>query len=223
MIANILKGAILNLKIVSILILSYLSFPIFGESLKCKSLGECINKVSKLSNQQYTLGASIKGGPFEEVNFQGSGLEIESLLSQLLFQYGYTRVPSIGNSWMIISSRDLRYNPTPLLESGKDEIPNSYDYMMVAHQLKNKLKVKDVTRSFRPFMSRYGRIIAMKDQGKIIIQDTGININRLIGLLKMTDREATEDEIREAKRDKKFRQKLKLMEAKAPKCPPRKS
>jgi len=190
----------------------------YAAELNCKKLLECIEKVSKLTDRQYTLGAKLNVGNFQEVNFKGTNEEIEKLFSQILFNYGYTRVPSVAKSWMILAARDIRYNPTPLLDSVEGTVPDTYDYIMLSHQLKNRLSANEVTRSFRPFMSRYGRIISMKEEGKIIIQDTGVNVKRLLGLLKMTDKEPTEEQKRQAKKDRKFYQKLKLIEAKHPKC-----
>ena len=167
--------------------------------LNCKTLSLCISEVSKLTNQQYTIGTKLTVVNFQEVQFNGDVESIDKLFSQLLFNYGYTRVPSVNNSWMIIASRDIRYNPTPLLDSQKDEIPNNYDFVMASYQLKNKFQANTITRAFRPFMSRYGRIISMEGSGKVVIQDTGVNINRLISLVKLSDVEPTKKEIREVK------------------------
>jgi type II secretory pathway component GspD/PulD (secretin) len=199
-------------------LISLCSSSIFAEELKCKTLTSCIDQVSSLSGRQYIIGTRLESKSFQEVAFKGSKEEIDKLLSQLLFNYGYTRIPSVDKSWMIISSRDIRYNPMPLLDSAKDEIPQNFDYIMVTHQLKNKRQATAVTRSFRPFMSRYGRIISLKDSGQIIMQDTGVNIKRLLGLVDLSDVEPTEEELREAKKRRKFNQRIQLLEAKNPKC-----
>jgi general secretion pathway protein D len=195
-----------------------LSTAASAAQLKCKTLPLCISQVSKFTKQQYTLGTKLVAPNFQEVNFNGDTQSIDKLLSQLLFNYGYTRVPSIDNSWMVIATRDIRYNPTPLLDSQKDEIPNNYDYVMASYQLKNKYQANAITRAFRPFMSRYGRIISMKESGKIVIQDTGVNIKRLMGLVKLSDVEPTAKDLRELRERERFNRKVKLMEAKSPKC-----
>ena len=45
-------------------------------------------------------------------------------------------------------------------------------------------------------MSRYGRIIDIRDPGVIVINDTGSNIHRLISLIKVIDKTPTKDEIK---------------------------
>lgn len=45
----------------------------------------------------------------------------------------------------------------------------------------------EIARNFRPFMSRYGRIIDIKQTNTIIIADTGSNINRLAKMVKFLD------------------------------------
>jgi general secretion pathway protein D len=52
--------------------------------------------------------------------------------------------------------------------------------------LKN-VDAAEIARNFRPFMSRYGRIIDLKQTNTIIISDTGTNIHRLEKLIKFLD------------------------------------
>jgi general secretion pathway protein D len=46
---------------------------------------------------------------------------------------------------------------------------------------------REVANSFRPFMSRYGRIIEIKQTNTVIVQETGTHINRLMKLIKFID------------------------------------
>ena len=94
-----------------------------------------------------------------------------------------------------------------------DQIPNSYDYFMATINLKG-LNSKEITRSFRPFMSRYGRLINLKQSNQIIIQDTGANINRLISLIKGIDFEPTKDQLRERKKRKEEKREIEKLKAK---------
>ncbi len=89
-----------------------------------------------------------------------------------------------GAFYKIVKSRDIRYIPTKIYTG--NYVPDTENYMMKIISLKN-INSTEVSRSFRPFMSRYGRIIEIKQTNTIIIQDTGSNINRLMRLIKFID------------------------------------
>ncbi len=100
-----------------------------------------------------------------------------------LHMNGYTLVKS-GAFYHVIQSRDVRYTPTSIYTG--NYTPNTDNYMMRIIPLKN-VNAREITRSFRPFMSRYGRIIDIKQTNTIIVHDTGSNINRLVRLIKFID------------------------------------
>lgn len=96
---------------------------------------------------------------------------------------GYTLVKS-GSFYKIVSTRDIRYTPTKIYTG--NYTPDTDNYVMRIIPLKN-INSTEVTRSFRPFMSRYGRLIEIKQTNTIIVQDTGSNINRLVRLIQFID------------------------------------
>jgi general secretion pathway protein D len=96
---------------------------------------------------------------------------------------GLTLVQS-GSFWKVVSTRDIRYTPTKIYTG--NYTPNTDNYVMRIIPLKN-IDSSDVMRSFRPFMSRYGRILDIKQTNTLIVQDTGSNINRLVRLVKFID------------------------------------
>lgn len=96
---------------------------------------------------------------------------------------GFTLVKS-GSFYKIVATRDIRYTPTKIYTG--NYTPDTDNYVMRILPLKN-IDSTEVTRSFRPFMSRYGRIIDIKQTNTIIVQDTGANINRLVRLIKFID------------------------------------
>jgi len=96
---------------------------------------------------------------------------------------GYTMVKS-GSFYKIVNARDIRYTPTKIYTG--NYTPDTENYVMRILPLRN-INSTEVTRSFRPFMSRYGRIIDIKQTNTIIVQDTGANINRLVRLIKFID------------------------------------
>ncbi len=96
---------------------------------------------------------------------------------------GYAMVKS-GAFYKIINARDLRYTPTKIYTG--TYTPDTENFMMRVITLKN-ISVKEISRNFRPFMSRYGRIIDIEQTNSIIIADTGQNINRIVKLIKFLD------------------------------------
>jgi len=96
---------------------------------------------------------------------------------------GYTLVKS-GAFYKIVQSRDIRYTPTKIYTG--DYVPDTENYIMKIIPLQN-ISSAEVTRSFRPFMSRYGRILDLKQTNTLIVQDTGDNINRLTRLIRFID------------------------------------
>lgn len=96
---------------------------------------------------------------------------------------GYTLVKS-GAFYKIINARDVRYVPTEIYTGSYT--PDTESHMMKVLSLKN-VDAGEISRNFRPFMSRYGRIIDIKQTNTIIISDTGSNIARLERLIKFLD------------------------------------
>ena len=96
---------------------------------------------------------------------------------------GFTLVQS-GAFYKIINARDVRYVPTKIYTGSYT--PETESHIMKVMALKN-VDAAEISRNFRPFMSRYGRIIDIKQTNTIIISDTGANIVRLEKLIKFLD------------------------------------
>ncbi len=96
---------------------------------------------------------------------------------------GYGLVKT-GAYYRIVATRDIRYMPTKIYTGSF--APNTDNYIMKILPLKN-INSTEITRSFRPFLTRYGRLIDIKQTNTIIVQDTGANINRLARLIKFID------------------------------------
>ncbi len=89
-----------------------------------------------------------------------------------------------GEFYRIINARDIRYTPTKIYTG--EYVPNVENYMMKIIALKH-VDASEIVRNFRPFMTRYGRILDIKQTNTIIVTDTGTNINRLMKLVKFLD------------------------------------
>jgi general secretion pathway protein D len=96
---------------------------------------------------------------------------------------GFTLVQS-GAFYKIINARDVRYVPTKIYTGAYT--PSTEAHIMKVMALKS-VDAAEISRNFRPFMSRYGRIIDIKQTNTIIISDTGANIVRLEKLIKFLD------------------------------------
>ena len=96
---------------------------------------------------------------------------------------GYTLVKS-GAFYKIIHTRDVRYTPTKIYTGAYT--PNTEQYVMRVLPLKH-IDASEIVRTFRPFMSRYGRLLDIKQTNTLIIADTGSNINRIIRLIDFLD------------------------------------
>ncbi len=89
-----------------------------------------------------------------------------------------------GEFYRIINARDIRYTPTKIYTG--EYVPDVENYMMKIIALKH-VDANEIVRNFRPFMTRYGRILDIKQTNTIIVTDTGTNINRLMKLVKFLD------------------------------------
>lgn len=96
---------------------------------------------------------------------------------------GYSLIKT-GAFYKVINARDIRYTPTKIYTG--NYTPDTENYVMRVIALKN-VSAAEIARNFRPFMSRYGRIIDIKQTNTIIIADTGSNINRLAKMVKFLD------------------------------------
>lgn len=104
---------------------------------------------------------------------------------------GYTLVKS-GAFYKVINARDVRYTPTKIYTGAYT--PDTEAHIMKVIALKN-VDASEIARNFRPFMSRYGRIIDIKQTNTVIASDAGTNINRLEKMIKFLDVPGHEDSL----------------------------
>ncbi len=187
----------------------------------CMDLESCIKLSSSLTGKEYLLPPKLKGKVNITKGIKLNSSNAEFIISSLLNQNGYTRVPLQGNIYKVISSRDVRYNPTKEFSASKEqapEVPKYDDYFMMKYKGIHPELTTNITRSIRPFMSRYGRIIDMKSTGMVIVQDTGSNLHRIYSIIKDADIEPSKQMLKELRAAKKQYQKVSLAKAKAQSC-----
>lgn len=84
----------------------------------------------------------------------------------------------------VISEREIRYSASKFYTS--KDYPHGDQYILVKHELKNPLG-SEITKSMRPFFSRYGRIISFSDGHTIILSEKGRQAERIIELMDNLD------------------------------------
>jgi type II secretory pathway component GspD/PulD (secretin) len=186
-----------------------------AESLKCDSLRSCIQEYGDVTQEDYITQEKLERPDFQKVQLNGTPDELDQAFSFVLHQNGLTRIKGKENQTYIVPTRDVRYMPTNLVKpENAGTIPSTYDYFMVEYKMRNQFLGEYTVRALRPFMSRYGRIIHNKVAGHIVLQDTGVNIHRLLTLIKEFDVELSKEELKEVKRTQKHARKLQLLRAK---------
>lgn len=187
----------------------------------CASVQSCVDQVSKLTAKSYTASKKLKGEVWQSANFKLTKENADTYLSEVLNEHGYTRIRVSDDRYKIVEARDVRYIPTKMLNGNREKVPMTDDYMMVSYTFKDPELSSEIARSFRPFMSRYGRIIDVKSAGKLLLQDTGRNINRLIRLIRDVDKIPTEEELEKRQENRKRHFELEKLRAKHCPLPPK--
>ena len=96
---------------------------------------------------------------------------------------GYALVKT-GAFYKIVQSREIRHHTTKMYTGVYS--PDTENYMMKVIPLKN-INASEVGRKFRPFLTRWGRIMDISQTNTILILETGTNINRIMRMLKILD------------------------------------
>jgi general secretion pathway protein D len=148
-------------------------------------LHSCIKALSDSSDFDYIFPQKLKGEVNVSERFSGVSENVDRFISFLLAEYGYSRLPIDKKTFMVINARDVRYKSTPRLEASYEslpQMPDNNDFYTLTYQVRYPELAKDLSRSFRPFLSRYGRIVDVKNTGKLIIHDTVQNLKKLLSL-----------------------------------------
>lgn len=101
--------------------------------------------------------------------------EFHEILLKSLGNVGLTLYKQLGN-YIVVNERDIRYIPTELFD--RKDVPSTNAYVTMIHRFNFPI-AKDATRSLRPFLSRYGRVISLGDNQTMVVKDRG---NIILGL-----------------------------------------
>ena len=187
-----------------------MSFALQAE--ECADLSKCVEYVSKLTGKKYMYDKEFKGGLQTSSNMQINAENADVLFTSILEINGYGRVPTgVKDTYKIVALRDIRYETVPKIsvdsQTAPTIVPNS-DYFLMSYKFKNykQNQMRETANSLRPFMSRYGRVIEIKQTGFLILQESSSKINQLYDLIKANDRELSKDEVVMMEKEEKRRE-----------------
>ncbi|MDD0854888.1 hypothetical protein HBN50_17440 [Halobacteriovorax sp. GB3] len=182
-------------------------FPLNSSAAEsCNEVKECLDLASKLTGKSYTTTIKLQGGVTNSDDLKWNQSNADKLITSLLFESNLIRVPIDEKTYKIVESRDVRYQSLPIMnvntKSDSTGIPKTHDFFMASYTLTHPNSGALIARALRPFISRYGRIIESKLASTLIIQDTGLNINRLHTLIGKLDVKPSKEALRELKEKK---------------------
>lgn len=202
----------------------YLKYFLLGTTLllstsvyACETLSGCLSEASTITGQHYVVKDTLKDKlqePLPSLDKENA----DFIISHLLNMYGYARIKIKDDMWKIISARDIRYHALPLVNSSKENAPSldfTEDYKMLKYKASHPDSVRSLSRSLRPFLSRYGRIVDIDHSGIIIVQDTSSNLKRLYQLITEADHELSSKQVESLEKNEAMEKKLKLIKARA--------
>ena len=179
----------------------------------CSSLQECSDLASRITSKSYIYtGRSLNGDVTNIGNVSWSKENADFLFGQILAGNGYARIKTNDPTiYQIIEARDIRYSAyLPSYSATKldnDEMltPNSADWGELIYKTSNgSMRVLEIARNIRPFLSRYGRVIDNRYSALIIVRDNLANLHQVLPLIRKMDVELTKKEIAEFEKSYKL-------------------
>lgn len=151
----------------------------------CSKLNECVDVASRLTNKTYLTNVDLSAKVYATDNLNITQTNADKIISALLNNQGLTRVGVDSDTYMIINARDIRYTQINTLDYGGnlEDIPDLSDYFLLSINIKNADAMPFMAPALRPFLSRYGRIVEQVSSSKILIQDTGVNLRKIVAII----------------------------------------
>lgn len=149
---------------------------------------ELVTDYARLMGYNVNISTYVKDDSFE---IQGEMIipknQIESYVSSILMNSDSAMIRQPDSRFLqIIDARDIRFTTVPTYTRLQD-IPENVNYAQYSFVLKY-MESDDLARNMRPFMSRYGRIIDVRDHTVYII-DNGKNLRRIGQIAEALDTE----------------------------------
>ncbi len=177
-----------------------LVLPVSGWA-QCKTVNECLNLSAKLTGKKYIFEKkSVQGEIATAGDLTWTAENADALLGEVLAESGYALEKVQGTDvFKVFNARDMRYNVQPSLEASlksNDELPsaNPAFWVSLTYTSKNEGRVSEMARNLRPFMSRYARVIDVRDSNLLIIQENAKSVVRLLEIVRKMDVPLTSEE-----------------------------
>jgi general secretion pathway protein D len=151
---------------------------------------ELLSDYARLQGLNLNVAANLKDESFESY---GTMIipedQLEAYVSGILKKSGRSMVRKKDSRIVqVIDSRDIRYTIVPIYDDFKD-VPINENEAQLNIRLKY-MNSADLARNMRPFMSRYGRIIDVKNSNTVHVIDIGTNLRRIGKIVEILDLEA---------------------------------
>ena len=168
----------------------------------CPKLAICAETVSQLTGKKYLITKDLDLKILGTSNLKLAKESADTIFSAILLESGLTRIPVSADTYSIIDTRDIRYYPVPEVAasfSQGPQLPNTSDYYRMSYQFQNaplKAKMAELaTRSLRPLLSRYGRMLSSEWTNQVMVIDSIPNLLKIYSLLKQMDQALSEEQL----------------------------
>ncbi len=189
------------------------TYSLTGQDL---DLLELIKDYGKLTKTNVFISNEVKNKHFS-INFYGNKNidkeKLDRLIISLATSHSLTVIRSKDKKELnIFSLRSAKYETLPHYKEAKN-VPKTKEFVSYFYKVKH-LSPKIITRSFRAFLSKIGRIYADSNSKGITIRGYGVNVHFLNDLISMVD---TPEMANSIKSQKAFNKELKeLAKSKPP-------
>lgn len=191
-----------NIIVIALVLMSVKTFG-FEFDEECNDVKKCIKKVSSYTGVKYIYPKDLKKSATSFTGLKVTKENIEEIFSEFLATNNLARVKINETTYKIIPARDIRYNFTENVEASfkkAPKFPKTNDFYSMTYRLKSPHMGASVSRSLRPFMSRYGRVIDIKGSQKIIVQDRKRQLLKIYNLIREADILPTKEALKKLNR-----------------------
>lgn len=159
---------------------------------KDKNIIEFLSEAASILNIQFNFSKDTIGIDQKismKINNPLTIKEFKEILYTVLSERGFTIDEDVNNYW-IYSERDVRYMPSFIVAGDLGEINTRH--VLYVHNLKYPVGHL-ISRNLRPFVSRYGRVIDIKNSNTLIISDRKTNIVKIKTIIDQMDKKLAFD------------------------------
>lgn len=152
-------------------------------------VSEILNDYTRLEKLNLTIASEFKDEIFHSRGQKSiKAQDIEGYVSGILNLSGNTLIKLPDSPFVrVIPGRAVRYESAPVFTE-ISKVPDNENIVQFSLVLKHAA-ADDVAYNFRPFLSRYGRVLDFRDTNSIHIHDTGRTVRELAKIAQHIDTE----------------------------------